>query len=97
LLSQLVNVELTIAIGRYAIYWHLDQKKDPKRDPKKSRQTKTKMTLQTIVGQWQDYLPSMVPLPHPSPRNTTWLRKNPWVEAEIIPALRTRVAQILAG
>jgi uracil-DNA glycosylase len=55
------------------------------------------MTLQTIVAQWQDYLPSMVPLPHPSPRNTIWLRKNPWVEAEIIPTLRTRVAQILAG
>ena len=101
LLSQLVNIELTIAIGRYAIDWHLDPKKDPrkdpKKDPKKSRQTKTKMTLQTIVAQWQDYLPSMVPLPHPSRRNTIWLRKNPWVEAEIIPTLRTRVAQILAG
>jgi uracil-DNA glycosylase len=93
LLSQLVNVELTIAIGRYAIDWHLV----PKKDTKKSRQTKTRMTLQTIVAQWQDYLPSMVPLLHPSPRNTIWLRKNPWVEAEIIPTLRTRVAQILAG
>ena len=83
LLSQLVNIELTIAIGRYAIDWHL--------------KPRSSMTLQAIVAGWKDYLPEFLPLPHPSPRNTMWLKKNPWVEAEIIPTLRSQVSEILGN
>jgi len=35
-------------------------------------------------------------LPHPSWRNTAWLKRNPWFEAEVAPWLRGRVAEILA-
>jgi uracil-DNA glycosylase len=55
------------------------------------------MTLQAIVAGWKDYLPEFLPLPHPSPRNTMWLKKNPWVEAEIIPTLRSQVSEILGN
>jgi uracil-DNA glycosylase len=37
----------------------------------------------------------VLPLPHPSPRNNLWLRRNPWFEAEVLPALRQRVAEAL--
>ncbi len=83
LLSQLTHIELTIAIGRYAIDWHL--------------KPKSSSTLQEIVAGWEDHLPSFLALPHPSPRNTIWLKKNPWVEGEIIPALRKRVTKILSS
>jgi len=50
----------------------------------------------TVRG-WRAHAPGTYPLPHPSWRNTAWLRRNPWFEAEVLPALRARVAQVLAG
>jgi uracil-DNA glycosylase len=38
----------------------------------------------------------VVPLPHPSPRNNMWLKRNSWFEEELIPALRIRVIEVLA-
>ncbi len=48
------------------------------------------------VAAWRDRWPQAIPLPHPSWRNTGWLARNPWFEAELVPALRARVAQALA-
>ncbi|QHQ37357.1 uracil-DNA glycosylase family protein [Algicella marina] len=47
------------------------------------------------VARWRDHAPDKVPLPHPSWRNTAWLKKNPAFEAELVPWLRDRVAEIL--
>ncbi len=81
LLDLMPQVELTIAVGRYAINWHL---KPP-----------SKMTLADALSTWRDHYPDLVPLPHPSPRNTYWLRNHPWVEAEIVPALQARVSELV--
>lgn len=81
LLSRLRKLELTLVIGQYAHAYHL---KD--RAP----------TLTESVRNWRTYWPRIVPLPHPSPRNNMWLRRNPWFEQEVIPALRERVAEVLA-
>ena len=83
LLEHLSRVELTLAIGRYAIDWHLSPGKQ--------------LSLTKIVTQWNTYGPDVIPLPHPSPRNTLWLRKNPIVESEIIPVVQTQVARLLSG
>jgi len=50
---------------------------------------------ETVRG-WRDHAPGTIPLPHPSWRNTGWLKRHPWFEAEVLPALRARVAQVLA-
>lgn len=81
-LAHLQAVELTVVIGRYAIDWHL----------KPQRST----TLAEVVRDWQAHLPEVVPLPHPSPRNSQWLKKHPWVEADLIPHLRARVSELLS-
>lgn len=47
------------------------------------------------VQAWRDYAPGIFPLPHPSWRNTAWLKKNPWFEAELLPELRGRVKAVL--
>lgn len=47
-----------------------------------------------VLG-WRDHAPSVFPLPHPSWRNTSWLKKNPWFEAELVPALRHAVKEAL--
>ncbi|MGD8419318.1 MAG: uracil-DNA glycosylase family protein, partial [Gammaproteobacteria bacterium] len=44
---------------------------------------------------WRDSWPGVVPLPHPSPRNNRWLKRNPWFETDLLPELRARVSQIL--
>lgn len=81
LMEQLREVRLTLLIGGYAQNWHLD-------DAPKG--------VTATVMRWRDYLPAALPLPHPSWRNTAWLKKNPWFETELLPVLRSRVTEALA-
>ncbi|MRX27865.1 uracil-DNA glycosylase family protein [Kangiella sp. HZ709] len=81
LLTSLPKLELTLIIGRYALDWHL----------KPSKQ----QTLTNIVNDWPSYLPSHIPLPHPSPRNNRWLKNNPWFEETLLPILKQRVQSLL--
>ncbi len=55
-----------------------------------------KGTVTETVRNWRDHAPGIIPLPHPSWRNTSWLRKHPWFEADLIPVLRARIAEELA-
>lgn len=82
LLAALPKIELTIVIGQYAQDWHLGEK---------GFQTLTK-----TVENWRSFWPRVLPLPHPSPRNLRWFKQNPFFETEILPVLRTRVAQLLS-
>ena len=72
---------LTLLVGGAAQGWHL-----PGRGSVTER-----------VRAWRDHAPAVFPLPHPSWRNTAWLKKNPWFEAELVPVLRTRVREVLEG
>lgn len=80
LLERLPHVALTLVIGQYAHAWHL---------PKASR------SVTENVRQWRQYWPNLVPMPHPSPRNNLWLRRNPWFEEEVIPTLQSRIRSLL--
>jgi uracil-DNA glycosylase len=82
LLARLVNVRLTLALGRYALAWHLGDASRP--------------TVTETVFAWREYGPELVPLPHPSPRNNIWLKKNPWFARELLPELRERVRRLLS-
>ena len=53
----------------------------------------TRNVSDTVAG-WRDHAPRLFPLPHPSWRNTGWLKRNPWFEADLIPALRARVKEL---
>lgn len=50
-----------------------------------------------VVRGWRSHAPAVFPLPHPSWRNTGWLRANPWFQADLLPELRRVVADLLAG
>ena len=45
---------------------------------------------------FERYLPDVLPLPHPSWRNTAWLARHPWFEEAVLPELRRRVGALLA-
>lgn len=81
-MDYLKEVKLILLIGGHAQKWHLG---------------KTIGNVSETVGNWRAHLPLIVPLPHPSWRNTGWLRKNPWFEADLLPVLRERVAENLSG
>lgn len=76
-----IDVELTLVIGQYALDWHLGEKQGK--------------TLTDTVKAWKDHWPSILPMPHPSPRNNRWLKQNPWFTAEVLPELRARVQALL--
>jgi len=52
-------------------------------------------SLTNTVKAWKNYWPNRLPLPHPSPRNNIWLKKNDWFEIEIIPSLQKQVQSLL--
>jgi uracil-DNA glycosylase len=54
-------------------------------------------TMTDTVAAWRDFGPNVLPMPHPSWRNTGWLKRNPWFEEEVTPYLRRRVAGILGS
>ena len=80
LLSQLSQLELTIVLGSYAQRYHCGD---------------ASSSVTDLVKSWRTYWPNIIPLPHPSPRNNIWLRKNPWFEVELLPLLRQRVSESL--
>ena len=89
LLALLKNVQLTLVIGQYAMGYHLP--------PPRGSATQPRRNLTQTVASWRELGPALIPLPHPSPRNNRWLKRNPWFEQELLPVLRERVAGALAG
>ena len=81
LLEQLPRVELTLLVGGYAQEWALGGR--------------MQANMTQTVRAWRDYAPAILPMPHPSWRNTGWLKRNPWFEDEVTPYLRQRVLEIL--
>jgi uracil-DNA glycosylase len=81
LLNLLPNVALTVVVGQYAQSWHLGKS--------------NKHNLTETVRAWKEYWPRSVPLPHPSPRNNIWLKKNVWFEDEILLHLKKKVKILL--
>jgi len=82
LIAALPKVELTLLVGWHAQLWALGARARP--------------TMTETVAAWRDYLPAQLALPHPSWRNTAWLRRNGWFEDEVVPYLRARTTEMLA-
>ncbi|NMM39132.1 MAG: uracil-DNA glycosylase family protein [Glaciimonas sp.] len=82
LLEQLPEIQLTLLIGQYAQHHFLGANRRP--------------SLTETVRAWQEYAPTFIPLPHPSPRNQGWFQRHPWFENEVLTMLRGRVKSILA-
>ena len=83
LLEAMPNVRLTLVIGRYAQDRYLGER--------------AHRTLTETVRHFENFLgDDLLPLPHPSPRNNLWMRRNPWFEEDVLPTLRRRVRRALA-
>jgi uracil-DNA glycosylase len=89
LMGSMPQLKLTLVIGQYAQAWHLGALRH--------------RTLTETVRDWRSILSAtgpdhaVLPLPHPSWRNSGWIKKNPWFESELLPELRRRVSGALSG
>ena len=81
LLAALPKVKLTLLVGQYAQKHYLGKER--------------KTSLTETVRHWKNYGPNYLPLPHPSWRNTAWLKKNPWFESDLLPHLRKKVRKLI--
>ncbi|TPH14048.1 uracil-DNA glycosylase family protein [Litorilituus lipolyticus] len=82
-MSSLKHIELTIILGKYAIAWHLQKSISV------TELVKQNLNATGLI------LPSHIVLPHPSPRNNIWLKKNPWFDSQVIPSLQNTVKSII--
>ncbi len=81
-LRMLGQVRLKLLVGGYAQQWHLPMQKG---------------NLTDTVKNWRSLDSSTIALPHPSPRNNIWLKRNPWFETELLPVLKQRVSSTLSN
>lgn len=82
LLKHLQRIQLTLVIGQYAFRYHMPERKG---------------ALTEAVKDWQYAWPKRMLLPHPSPRNNIWLKRNDWFERDVVPLLQQRVEEVLNG
>lgn len=80
LLAEMPNIQLTLLIGQYAQNYYLQD---------------NYKTLTERVMHWREFPDTVLPLPHPSPRNQIWLKKNLWFNEEVVPVLQARVKSAL--
>lgn len=81
ILKYLSQLEITLVIGHYAQAYHLDSDAS---------------SVTEAVKDWRRDWPKIVPLPHPSPRNNRWFRRNPWFDDTLIPRLRAKISTVLS-
>jgi len=79
--AKLMHIELILLIGNYAQNYYLPEEK--------------KKTLTERVKKFDAYLPKYFVLPHPSPRNNIWMKKNPWFKKKVLPVLAKKVSEAL--
>jgi uracil-DNA glycosylase len=83
MLDFMPNIKLVLVIGQYALKWHMGSQQ--------------KKNLTETVRNWADYFnDGLLPLPHPSPRNNIWLKKNDWFESDVLPTMQAKIKELLA-
>jgi uracil-DNA glycosylase len=78
-MASLPDIRLKVLVGGAAMRWHLGWSAG----------------MTAGVAGWRNHAPDVFALPHPSWRNTGWIKSNPWFSAEVLPALRARVHEVL--
>ena len=79
-MSRLDKLQVTLVIGQYAQAYHLPEQGE---------------SVTEAVKNWRVTWPHTVALPHPSPRNNLWLKRNPWFEKQLLPQLQMRIIEVL--
>jgi uracil-DNA glycosylase len=85
-LSAMPQIELVLAVGQYAQAWHMGRERQ-------ANMTETVRAWHSTL--FSNHSPAILPLPHPSWRNTGWIKRNPWFEEDLLPTLRERIKTLV--
>ena len=85
-MAAMPQIELILAVGLYAQKWHLG--------------SACRKSLTETVSAWHEIMqlktnPTVIPLPHPSWRNNSWIKKNPWFSSSLLPELKKQIQRRL--
>jgi uracil-DNA glycosylase len=87
--QRMPQIETVLAIGIYAIRYHIERLNLGEKPT----------ALTAIVADWRRMFdrpaPRLLPLPHPSWRNSGWLKRHPWFEDDLLPVLRQEVRRLV--
>jgi uracil-DNA glycosylase len=89
LFAHLPNIATVLAIGMYAQDYHF---------ARLGRSLPKAMKRDELIADWRafaDMRPRIIALPHPSWRNSGWLKRNPWFESDVLPMLQAEVARAI--
>ncbi|MCL4136252.1 UNVERIFIED_CONTAM: hypothetical protein GTU68_011150 [Idotea baltica] len=81
ILDSIKELRLTLLIGKYAQDYYL--------------RGMAQKNLTETVRNFNAYLPNYFVLPHPSPRNNIWMKKNEWFKHEVLPVLKKEISVAL--
>jgi uracil-DNA glycosylase len=81
-IAAMPQIELVLAVGQYAQAWHMGKARS---------KTMTETVKAWRVALFANAGPAILPLPHPSWRNSGWIKRNLWFEEELLPQLRERL------
>ena len=81
LLDECRSIKLTLLVGQYAQKYYLGGR--------------AKKNLTETIRAFDEYMPKYLPLPHPSPRNRIWMKKNEWFEESLLPELKLYISRIM--
>ncbi|MDM9628321.1 uracil-DNA glycosylase family protein [Rhizobium sp. S152] len=85
-LDAMPQIELMLVIGQYAQAWHMGAER---------RENMTETVRAWRAALFANRSPAVLPLPHPSWRNSAWIKRNPWFVEELLPVLRERLTFLL--
>ena len=95
LMAALPQIELVLAVGQYAQGWHLGPPRRPVTEIVRSFADALATGAPMAPPGASSGVPRILPLPHPSWRNTGWLKANPWFETEVLQHLRLEVRKLI--
>jgi uracil-DNA glycosylase len=87
ILAALPDVRLIVALGKYAQDWHL---------PNLARMGLAERVRASFAASALSDVQTLA-LPHPSWRNSSWLKKNQWFEAECLPVLQGAIIRYIGN
>jgi uracil-DNA glycosylase len=86
--AAMPQIETVLAIGSYSQAYHFRRL---------GRAIPRGMKLGELVRNWRDFAgerPLVLALPHPSWRNSGWLKRNPWFATDVLPVVRSETARL---
>ena len=97
--AAMPQIEVILAVGLHAIRYHLARLHPGVRFPAALTDLVHAGKVRYVGASISERPAStrLLPLPHPSWRNSAWLKRHPWFAEDLLPVVRAEVRRLVAG